>query len=42
MVLIAERVAGGDIFNPNHRGNVARVTGLDVFAFVRLDLDQRG
>ena len=40
MVLIAKRVAGGDILDTNDGGNIAGVTGLDVFAFVRLNLDQ--
>jgi len=39
LVLIAERVAGGDIFNTNDGGNIAGVTRLNVFAFVRLNLD---
>ena len=39
MVLIAQRVAGGDIFDTDDGGNIAGVTRLDVFAFVRLNLD---
>src|SRR5437867_6382134 len=40
MVLIAQRVAGRDILNANNGGDVTRVTGLDVLAFVRLNLNQ--
>src|SRR5438876_8527905 len=40
MVLVAKRVAGRDILNSDDRRDVARVTSLDFFAFVGLDLDQ--
>src|SRR6266516_779112 len=40
MVFIAERVASGDIFNTNNGGDITRVAGLDVLAFVRLNLNQ--
>src|ERR1043166_4547671 len=40
MILVAKRVAGGDVFDSDDRSDVARVTGLDVFAFVGLNLDQ--
>src|SRR6266576_7145433 len=40
MVFVAQRVAGGDIFNFNDSGDVARVAGLDILAFIRLDLNQ--
>ena len=40
MVLVAQRVARGDVLNSNDGRDIARVTGFDVLAFVRLDLDQ--
>ena len=40
MILVAKRVASRDVLDSDDRGDVARVTGLDVFAFVRLDLNQ--
>src|SRR5437764_15331065 len=40
MVFIAQRVAGRDVLNANNGGDVTRVTGLDVLAFVRLYLNQ--
>src|SRR5437879_9471478 len=40
MIFVAERISGRDVFDADNRGNVARVTSLDVFALVRLDLDQ--
>ena len=40
MVFVAKRVACRDILNSDDRGDVARVTGFDVFAFVRLNLNQ--
>src|SRR5437764_9897529 len=40
MILVAQSVAGGDIFNSDDGGNVARITGLDILAFVRIDLNQ--
>ena len=39
MVLVAERVSSRDIFNSDNRSDISRVTRLDVFAFVRLDLN---
>jgi len=39
MIFVAERVASRDILNSDNRGNIARVTCLDVFALVRLDLN---
>src|SRR5215831_3327230 len=39
VVFIAERVSSCDVFDSNNRGDIARVTRLDVFAFVRLDLN---
>src|SRR6266404_275084 len=40
MVFITQGVAGGDVLNADDRRDVARVTRVDVFALVRLDLDQ--
>src|SRR4030095_15824857 len=40
MVLIAKCIASRDILNSDDRGDVARITGFDVFAFVGLDLNQ--
>src|ERR1700720_4005943 len=40
MIFITQRVARGDVFDADDRGDVARVTRLDLFAFVGLDLDQ--
>src|SRR5262249_6130581 len=39
MVLVAERVASCNILNSDNRGDIARVTRLDVFAFVGLNLN---
>ena len=38
MVLVAKRIAGGDVLDSNDGGDVARITGLDIFALVCLDL----
>ena len=40
VIFVAERVAGRDILHADDRGDIAGVTGLDILAFVRLDLDQ--
>ena len=40
MILVAKRVAGGDILDADDRRDVAGVAGVDVFAFVGLNLDQ--
>ncbi len=40
MILVAERVAGGDVLDADDRGDVAGVAGVDVLALVGLDLDQ--
>src|SRR5438270_13323857 len=40
MILVAEGVAGGDVLDSDNGRNVARIAGLDVFAFVRLNLNQ--
>jgi len=40
VILVAERVAGGDVLDAHDRGDVARVAGVDVLALVRLDLDE--
>src|SRR5215470_17832428 len=40
MVLVAKRIARRDIFDSDNRGDIARVTRLDIFALIRLDLDQ--
>src|SRR5205085_5788880 len=40
MVLIAESIAGGDVLDANDGCDVARITSFDVFALVRLNLDQ--
>src|SRR5438132_9145378 len=40
MVFVAKRVASRDVLNADDRRDVARVTSLDVFAFVGLDLNQ--
>ena len=40
MILVAKRVARRDVLDADDRGDVARVTGFDVFALVRLNLDQ--
>src|SRR6267143_7243330 len=42
MILVAERVAGGDVLDSHNGRNVAGIAGLDVFAFVRLNLNQSG
>src|SRR5207302_9016552 len=42
MILVAEGVAGGDVLDSDNGRNVARIAGLDVFAFVRLNLNQTG
>src|SRR5262245_54503586 len=39
MILITKRVASCDVLDSNNRGDIAGVTRLDVFAFVRLDLN---
>src|SRR5881398_4038073 len=40
MIFVAQSVAGGDILNADDGGDIARVTGFDILAFVGLDLDQ--
>src|SRR3984893_8241878 len=40
IVFIAKRVARCDVLNSDDGRDVARVTSLDVFALVRLDLNQ--
>ncbi len=40
VIVGGERVAGGDVLEADHRGDVAGVTGVDVLVLVRLDLDQ--
>ena len=40
VILIAKCVAGGDVLDSDDGGDVARVTRVDVFALVRLDLDE--
>ncbi len=40
VILIAKRVAGGDVLDADDGGDVAGVAGVDVFALVCLDLDQ--
>jgi len=40
MVLVAQGVARGDVLNSDDGGDIARVTGFNVLAFVGLDLDQ--
>src|SRR3954464_10733360 len=40
MILITKRIARGEILNTDNRGDVARVTGLDILALISLDLDQ--
>jgi hypothetical protein len=39
-ILVAERVTRGDVLNADDRRDIARIAGIDVLAFVRLDLDQ--
>src|SRR5207247_5864582 len=40
MVLVAKSIARGNVFNPDNRGDITRVTGLYVFALIGLNLDQ--
>ena len=40
MIFVAKRVARRDVLDPDDRGDVARVTGVDVFALVGLNLNQ--
>ncbi len=40
MILVAKRVAGGDVLDADDGGDVAGVNGVDVLALVGLDLDQ--
>src|SRR5438552_8268463 len=40
MVFVAKSVTGGDVLDADDRGDVTRVTGLNVFALVRLNLNQ--
>ena len=40
MVFVAKGVAGRNVFDADDRGDVARVTSLDVFALVGLNLNQ--
>src|SRR5437762_11118207 len=40
MVFVAKRIAGCDVLNPDDRGDVAGITGLDVFPLVGLNLNQ--
>ena len=40
IIFVAKRVAGRDVLDPDDRRDVAGVTGFDVFALVRLNLDQ--
>ena len=39
-ILITKRVAGGDVLDPDDRGDVTGETGVYVFAFVSLDLNE--
>ena len=41
LVLRAQRVAGGDVFQSNRSGDVARADFLDFFAIVRVHLQDR-
>src|SRR5207237_7119411 len=40
MVFVAKSIARGDIFNSDNGGDIARVTGLYVCAFIGLNLNQ--
>ena len=40
MILVAKRIAGRDVFDSDDGRDVARVTRLDVFALVGLNLDK--
>src|ERR1700730_7037105 len=40
MVLIAQRIACGDVLDSDDGRDVSRVTGLDIFALDGLDLNQ--
>src|SRR5437868_8164094 len=40
MVFVAKRIARRDVLDPDDRGDVAGITGLDVFPLVSLNLDQ--
>ena len=40
MVLVAKSIARGNVFNPDNRVDITRVTGLYVFALIGLNLDQ--
>ena len=39
-IFVAERVARGDVLDANNRRDVSREAGVDIFAFVRLNLNQ--
>ena len=41
MILIAKRVASRDVLETDQGGDVARVRGFNIFAFVCLDLIKR-
>ena len=40
VVFVAKRIACGDVADADDRGDVARVTGVDILALVRLNLDE--
>src|ERR1700719_945740 len=40
MVFVTKGIARRDILDPNYRGDVPGITGVDVFPLVRLDLNQ--
>src|SRR4051812_32083439 len=40
VILIAKRVAGRNVLDADDGSNVTRIDGVDIFAFVGLDLDQ--
>src|ERR1700730_16085974 len=40
MVFVAKRIACCDVLDPNDRGDVAGVTGVDVFPLISLNLNQ--
>ena len=42
MIFVAKRVARRDVLDADDRGDVARVTSIDILALVRLNLDQSG
>src|SRR5678815_2822211 len=40
MILVAKGITGGDVLDPDDRANITRVTRIDVFPLVRLDLNE--